>query len=73
MYAWTSRKLRYPITKARVDGPITLGGYTLVLPDVSFTDVKPGFGPARGNLGYQVLRDFVVTLDSRNRLIRLSR
>ena len=63
----------YPITKARVDGAITLGGYTLELPDVSFADVKPGFGPARGNIGYQVLRDFVVTLDSRNRLIRLGR
>jgi hypothetical protein len=63
----------YPITKARVDGPITLGAYKLDLPDVSFTDVKPGFGPARGNIGYEVLRGFVVTLDSRNRLIRLVR
>lgn len=63
----------YPITKARVDGPITLGAYALEGQDVSFTDVKPGFGPARGNIGYEVLRGFVVTLDSRNRLIRLAR
>jgi len=61
----------YPITKARVDGPIVLGAYKLDLPEVSFTDVKPGFGPARGNIGYEVLRNFVVTLDSRNRLVRL--
>jgi hypothetical protein len=62
-----------PITKARVDGPITLGPYALELPDVSFVDLKALFGPPRGNVGYQVLRDFVVTLDSRNRLVRLVR
>jgi hypothetical protein len=62
-----------PITKARVDGPIALGPYALELPDVSFADVKALYGPPRGNIGYQVLREFVVTLDSRNRLVRLVR
>jgi aspartyl protease len=61
------------VTKARVDGPITIGRYTLDPADVSFADIKPGFGPPRGNIGYQVLRNFVVTLDSRNRLVRLVR
>jgi predicted aspartyl protease len=61
------------VTKARVDGPIAIGRYTLDLAEVSFADLKPGFGPPRGNIGFQVLRQFVVTLDSRNRLVRLAR
>jgi hypothetical protein len=62
-----------PITKARVEGPITIGRYTLDIPEVSFADITALHGPPRGNIGYMVLRDFVVTLDSRNRLIRLVR
>ena len=60
-----------PITKARVDGAIELGAHRLGLEDVSFVDLKAVFGPPRGNLGYQALRPFVVTLDSRNRRIRI--
>ena len=60
-----------PVTKARVDGAITLGRYTLDLPEVSFVDLKALHGPPRGNIGYGVLKDFVVTLDSRNRRVRL--
>lgn len=62
-----------PVTKARVDGPIAIGRYTLDLPEVSFADLKALHGPPRGNIGYGVLRDFVVTLDSRNRRVRLVR
>lgn len=39
------------------------------LDEVRFSDARPG--PAVGNIGYDVLRDFVVTLDSKNRRIRL--
>jgi len=60
-----------PITKARVDGAITLGRYTLDLPDVSFADIHAIPGAPRGNIGYGVLKDFVVTLDSRNRRVRM--
>jgi hypothetical protein len=61
-----------PITKARVDGAIKVGRYTLDLPEVMFADLKTPIG-VRGNLGYLALRTFVVTLDPRNRRIRLER
>ena len=61
-----------PITKARVDGAIKIGKYTLDLPEVMFADLKTPLG-VRGNLGYLALRTFVVTLDPRNRRIRLER
>ena len=40
--------------------------------DVSFADLRPLPGPPRGNIGYGVLKDFVVTLDSRNRRVRVA-
>jgi hypothetical protein len=61
----------FPVSIARVDGTIELGKYKLDLDEVRFSDVRPGPGPATGNIGYDVLRHFVVTLDSKNRRIRL--
>ena len=61
----------FPVSSARVNGPIELGKYRLGLDEVRFSDVRPGPGPAVGNIGYGVLRDFVVTLDSKNERIRL--
>jgi hypothetical protein len=61
----------FPVSIARVNGPIELGKYKLDLDEVRFSDAKPGPGPAAGNIGYEVLRHFVVTLDSKNRRIRL--
>jgi hypothetical protein len=62
---------QFPVSIARVNGTIELGKYKLALDEVRFSDVRPGPGPAIGNIGYGVLRDFVVTLDSKNRRIRL--
>lgn len=61
----------FPVSIARVDGTIELGKYKLELDEVRFSDVRPGPGPATGNIGYDVLRHFVVTLDSKNRRIRI--
>jgi hypothetical protein len=61
----------FQVSIARLKGTIELGKYKLDLDEVRFSDVRPGPGPAPGNVGYDVLRHFVVTLDSKNRRIRL--
>ena len=63
----------FPVSIARVNGTIELGKYRLGSDEVRFSDARPDPGPAVGNIGYGVLRDFVVTLDSKNRRIRLVR
>jgi hypothetical protein len=60
----------YPISMAQVAGPVTLGTFALDLPEVSFSDVAPGPIPPVGQIGFEVLRRFVVTFDSKNRRIR---
>jgi len=62
-----------PISRARVDGPIRMGGFTLDLEEVSFSDVAPGPVPPTGQIGFEVLRDFVLTFDSKNRRFRFDR
>ena len=61
----------FPVSIARVNGTIELGKYRLGLDEVRFSDARPGPGPSVGNIGYGVLREFVVTLDSKNQRIRL--
>jgi hypothetical protein len=61
----------FPVSIARVNGTIELGKYRLGLDEVRFSDARPGAGPSVGNIGYDVLREFVVTLDSKNQRIRL--
>jgi predicted aspartyl protease len=63
----------YPVMKASVKGAVEIGSFKLATTEVRFSDLKPGMAPPKGNLGYDVLKDFVVTLDSRNRRIRLQR
>jgi hypothetical protein len=75
-YPRQSRKVRtgggeFPVSIARVDGAIELGTYKLDLGEVRFSDARPGPGPTIGNIGYDVLCHFVVTLDSQNRRIRI--
>ena len=61
----------FPVSIARVDGTIELGKYKLDLHEVRFSDARPGPEPAAGTIGYDVLRHFVVTLDSKNRRVRI--
>ena len=62
----------FPISVASVQGAVELGKYKLDLAEVRFTDVSPVGGAPIGNTGDDVLRQFVVTLDSKNRRIRVS-
>ena len=61
----------FPVSIARLNGTIELGKYKLDLDEVRFSDARPGPSPATGNIGYDDLRHFVVTLDSTNRRIQL--
>jgi hypothetical protein len=61
----------FPVWSAKVKGKIELGKYTLDVTQVRFSDVNPVPGPPVGNIGYDVLRRFVVTLDAQNRRVRL--
>ena len=61
----------FPVSIARLNGTIELGKYKLNLDEVRFSDARPGPGPVVGNIGYDVLRHFVVTLDSKNRRIQI--
>jgi len=63
----------FPIWSGQIKGSVELGQYQLDLPDVQFSDVNPLPGPPTGNLGYRILRQFVVTLDSKNRRIQFDR
>jgi predicted aspartyl protease len=63
----------FPVSRAKVKGPIELGQFKLDMPDVSFADVRSGADASIGNVGYEVLRDFAVTLDSKNRRIAFDR
>lgn len=61
----------FPVAKARVQGVLKIGQYRVEEPEVYFSDAGPG-APV-GNIGYEVLRNFVVTLDTWNRRVRLTR
>ena len=55
---------------AQVKGSIELGQFKLDLEAVLFSDVNPIPGTPTGNIGFQVLQKFIVTMDSKNRRMR---
>ncbi len=63
----------FPVQAATVKAPIEIGEYTLTDKQVEFSDVRPGSKPAIGNLGARVLRNFIVTFDSKNRRLKLEK
>ncbi len=58
----------FPVTKGTLSAPIELGKYKLG-PEVSFSDSR---GQVSGTVGNSILRDFVVTIDIWNHLVRLA-
>jgi hypothetical protein len=63
----------FPVSSAAVDGPLEIGRYKIDLKELRFSDVRLGAGLGPGNIGYPILKDFVVTLDSKNRRVRMDR
>jgi predicted aspartyl protease len=60
----------FAVSTARLNGRVELGKYQLDVNEISFSDVSPGPGPAVGNIGSDILHQFIVTLDSANRRVR---
>ena len=63
----------FPATIARVNGPIEVGGFKIDLSEVKFSDARPTAEEPIGSVGAEVLRQFIVTIDSTNRRVPLSR
>jgi hypothetical protein len=63
----------FEIKAAPVNGDVKLGQFTLDVGPVRFSDLRPGPGPAPGNLGSDALKSFVVTYDSTNHRFRFER
>lgn len=63
----------FDVFTAPVKGAITLGEFTLDVPVVRFSELRPGPRPGIGNFGYEVLKTFRLTFDSVNRRLRFER
>jgi len=63
----------FEVVTAPVKGAVELGEYTLDVPSVRFSDLRPGPEPAPGNFGYEILRTFKITFDSANRRLLFER
>jgi hypothetical protein len=63
----------FPIWTAEIKGSVELGQYKLDAKSVNFSDVNPLPGPPTGSLGYRTLKEFVITLDAKNRRIQFER
>ncbi|HYL57051.1 MAG TPA: aspartyl protease family protein [Gemmatimonadales bacterium] len=60
-----------PVFSARLDGDVRLGATTIQRPIVGIVSPPPGF-PRELLLGARLLRHFVITLDQRNKRIRVN-
>ena len=60
-----ARKIEF----GQLDGDIQFAGSRYENPDVGFMDPSPGYG----NVGSRVLRDFIVSVDQQNHLIRFAK
>jgi hypothetical protein len=60
----------FPVHSAKVESNVELGQYKLDVTEIRFSDINPIPGEPTGNIGYQILRRFIITLDSKNRRIR---
>lgn len=63
----------FDVFRAPVKGAIELGEFTIDVPSVRFSDLRPGPEPGPGNIGFEALRTFRVTLDSANRRLEFAR
>lgn len=60
------------IQAAATEARVRIGDLTLAAKEVWFSDIRAGAAEPIGNVGYEVLKDYAVTLDAKNRRIRLA-
>lgn len=63
----------FEVKVAPVKGAVTIGRFAIDADPVRFSDLRPGPGPAPGNIGAQALQSFALTYDSTNRRVKLRR
>lgn len=66
----------FKVYKAALSEPVSVGDFKIALPEILFSDVRPGGGPPAppaGNIGSQALQDLVVTIDAANRTVQLAK
>jgi hypothetical protein len=63
----------FAVKAAPVQGDITIGHVVIDAGPVRFSDLRPGPGPAHGNIGTQPLQPFALAYDSTNRRVKLTR
>ena len=61
------------IRLATLDGVVKIGPHEFTNPKINFADLGPMVDHDCGNVGYRLLKDFTITLDQKNRRIRLRR
>ena len=59
------------VRAATLDGTLKIGTHEFVKPKIAFADLGPMVDHNCGNVGYRMLKDFSVTLDQKNRRLRL--
>lgn len=60
----------FSVRKAQIKAPLEVGRYKIEVGEIYFSDSGPGEPVA--TIGYEVLRNFVITFDARNRRIRFT-
>ena len=61
------------VRTAQLDGNVKIGVHEFTKPRIDFADLGPMVEHDCGNVGYRLLKDFAITLDQKNRRLRLRR
>lgn len=63
----------FAVQAATVKGAVEIGEFTVDVPQIKFSDLRPGAEPGIGNVGGLFLKSFIVTFDSANRRVQFER
>lgn len=63
----------YPSSTAKVKGTLEFAGFQIDPGEISFNDAAPTAAPPPGQLGFEALKHFVVTVDTANHRLKFER